>query len=207
MIFRFLGDTHGEVDVIRNNINFSPYPTIHVGDVGIGFDDDIDSGILDIYNNCHGYHKFIRGNHDNLTKIKHHYKHHWITDGTYWSDFNVMFVGGAHSIDKHYRKEGINWWRDEQIHTGLMSLILQRYLEIKPDIMVTHDLPYLATSHMFNVDPIKNDTGNLFETMMKFHQPKLWIGGHWHDRMRCKIGNTKFCVVPMNGFMDIEISP
>jgi hypothetical protein len=52
-----------------------------------------------------------------------------------------MYIGGALSIDKAHRTEGLNWWVDEELSIQEMNSIFDKYIKEKPDIMVTHDCP------------------------------------------------------------------
>ena len=56
-------------------------------------------------------HKFIRGNHDDPQACREH--PYWIKDGLIEND--IMYIGGAWSIDREYRTEGVSWWRDEEL--------------------------------------------------------------------------------------------
>jgi hypothetical protein len=106
-IIRFIGDVHGRFGQYRRMLKGSPHPTIQVGDMGVGFrrwphgeaDQNPPYDVM-----AGGGHRFIRGNHDNPGVCARDTQH--VPDGTI--EGNVMFVGGALSIDKEYRHEGFS---------------------------------------------------------------------------------------------------
>jgi len=206
---RFIGDTHGKSIILEDMMRFAPDErSIHVGDFGVGFPKKGDEKLRNVLNTVNGDHKFIRGNHDCLFKLKHHFKDHWITDGHYDETLDMMFIGGAWSIDWMYRTPGKDWWHDEQIHEKFFDKIIKRYCEIKPKFVVTHDLPASVSYEMFGGHyrtMYENNTNFCLEKMFKAHQPALWCAGHWHDKRNWNIGSTNFIVVPMDKCVDIDL--
>lgn len=115
-------------------------------------------------------------------------------------DRNKIFTfGGARSIDKHMRVEGISWWSLEEPTTAEMMLGLKN-LESEDnmvDYIVTHEAP---TTIAINMDP---------EQMLTKYQPyglskyleviknkvdfKKWYFGHFHDDQEFE--NGKFVLL------------
>ncbi len=99
-------------------------------------------------------------------------------DGT-----TLFAMGGAYSIDKYMRREGISWWSGE-------LPLPQEYREAaanlekvgkKVDIIVTHTAP-TEIIHRMNMEPNMHDrelTGFL-EWIMYEVEFKKWYFGHWH---------------------------
>ncbi len=207
-IVRFIGDTHGKFNTMGIMMQ-QARKSIHVGDVGIGFTKYGDRNIFKKYDTISGDHTFIRGNHDKLFNIKHHFKDYWNKDGSYDADNDIFFVGGAWSIDKRYRTENVDWWKDEEIHEGLFDRILSSYSIIKPSIVVSHDIPKHITPYLYKFgyyDTIYSNTTNVYlERMFYAHQPKLWICGHWHDKSVKNVLGTDFVVVGMDSCIDIDL--
>ena len=63
----------------------------------------------------------------------------WIPDGHYDPNWDIMFVGGAFSVDRHLRTRGLDWWEDEEYSIRELTAIVDRFAAVQPRIMVTHD--------------------------------------------------------------------
>src|SRR5688572_8861392 len=128
-----IGDTHSMRKVLHmiHDNNWTGQNLVHVGDFGLGFvsmEQDIknleavDEALMDTGNHLY----VIRGNHDNpifwdkskgvnLPKLRHL---HLIDDYTVCNieGKNILFVGGAISIDRRPRMDDVpwpSWWADE----------------------------------------------------------------------------------------------
>ena len=205
---RFIGDVHGKFNRCRDIIRDCP-ASIQVGDMGVGFGlilgDELKPMANPPFNSMSkGNHRFIRGNHDNPEVCKRH--KFWIPDGTVEND--MMFIGGADSIDKGFRIEGVSWWRDEQLSQKEFEKIIDVYLTVKPRIMVTHDCPqYIAANFLYNHDPEmleKTTTRNALHAMWFLHKPEIWVFGHWHKSFDQVINGTRFICLAELEYKDIE---
>jgi len=208
MLTRIIGDIHGnwnDYQIITENIKHN---SIQVGDFGIGF-----SGTYwhDRVNNFHssGQHRFIRGNHDNPSKCKQDMVG-YIPDGTIEND--VMYVGGAWSIDRGIRKENVNWWADEELSYTELDKIIEIYSIMKPRVMITHDCPLSVSNEMFvkkgktfSGRQYATRTGQALQVMFEIHQPELHFFGHWHDTQIMKMEGTTFQCIGISDFVDVEI--
>lgn len=217
-IIRFLGDVHGKFQPYKTILKNSPHPTIQIGDMGIGFrkwphgepsaNPPYDAMVA-------GGHKFIRGNHDNPAVCKRHTQ--YIADGTIID--NMMFIGGALSIDKAYRVEGFSYWSDEELSTQELDQMIDIYIATKPEIMITHETPEsIAELMVGTVDPrtkmfspgkldprFASRTRQAFQSMFELYQPKLWIYGHWHIPFDEAINGTRFICLPELATIDIDM--
>lgn len=209
---RIIGDIHGkwyEYHLITEPIQHN---SIQVGDFGIGFND---SYWHDRVNDFHasGQHRFIRGNHDCPKDCRENMVG-WIKDGTVetYGDTTVMALGGAWSIDWQYRTEGVSWWRDEELSYHELDTMIGIYSAIKPDIMITHDAPTLASYRMF-IKSGKNfggktlhltKTGEALQAMFEIHQPKMHFFGHWHNTIEMDIDGTHFHCLDELDFVDFD---
>lgn len=203
---RFISDVHGNHKVYKKLIE-GYTESIQVGDMGIGFGMET---ILDREEIPNG-HRFIRGNHDNPSLV-HAYTDHYVPDGTVEGD--MMFIGGAWSIDKDMRIPGVDWWRDEELSYPELDKLITKYEEVKPRVMVTHDCPTLAAYHLF-VKPNENllnqrvlilsRTGEALQAMFEIHQPEVWIFGHWHRNKDEVINGTRFICMRENTAKDIDL--
>ena len=196
---RFIGDIHGNFNeylaVIDGQKN-----SIQVGDFGVGF--GIDPPVVG------EGHKFIRGNHDDLKICR--TLPGWINDGEVEETrFGpMMLIGGAWSIDWEYRTAGHDWWYDEELNDYEFEALFEKYKEVKPSIMITHDLPFDIKNQIvinkFNGIG-KTRTGHWLQEMFNVHQPDLWICGHHHQNIREEIEGTIFIVLGINAYIDIEL--
>lgn len=196
MKIRIIGDIHGDYiayDKIAEDVTHS----IQVGDFGKGFGPSPEHMSLT--------HRFIRGNHDDPAACKE--DPHWIPDGTTETVNGVkfMFIGGAWSIDKDFRTPGKDWWPDEEISLQDMYSYASVYKEFKPEIMITHDLPFSVSCRLFpKPQNIRTNTGMYLEHLFEIHKPKLWIAGHWHENKQENIEGTRFCVLGINSYTDLN---
>jgi hypothetical protein len=197
--YRLIGDVHGYFDRYEKAIANSP-PSIQVGDMGVGFR-RLD-GLLEgeFYRNpphskmVEGNHRFIRGNHDNPAVCAKHSQ--WIADGTVEED--IMFVGGADSIDKQYRVKDYSWWEDEELSDAEFENIKKVYEYAKPRVMITHTAPTEATStilqwvmgEMRYGEPTRSE--DWFQRMLAIHRPELWVFGHWHHSFDKEVEGTRY---------------
>jgi predicted phosphodiesterase len=213
---RIIGDVHGskyQYESIANlftNANISG--SIQVGDMGVGFSqsdhwhESLNTFMTD--NNA----RMIRGNHDNPDMCRGQMVN-CIADG--FVENNVMYVGGAWSIDRDYRTPGVNWWAAEELSAEQMDQVFGTYCVAKPDVMITHDCPTLAAYHMFVRSGLRTyggstlyltRTGELFQRMFEVHQPKFWFHGHWHHTVERDIDGTHFHCLGEFDWVDFDFA-
>lgn len=203
---RLIGDIHGNLQAYHEICRRTNGDTIQVGDFGIGFD-KTGKFINDqetFYQETGRRHRFIRGNHDCLEMCK--TMKSYIQDGSVFGD--KMFVGGASSIDVHSRTEGVDWWRDEELSYNEWYDIIDRYEDVKPRIMVTHDCPFFLYDEMLQSNKsqaLPSITAKTFEIMLEIHAPKLWVFGHHHKTRVYDKNGCKFICLGIMDFIDIEI--
>lgn len=188
-VIRFIGDVHGKYGPYKRTIAAVPR-SIQVGDIGVGFRRTSaarhgePSANPPHYAMVRGDHRFIRGNHDNPTACR--TQSQWIPDGHYEDD--MMFVGGAVSVDRDQRTEGYDWWPDEELSESELQRIFAVYRAKKPRIMVTHDCPDEVAGILHAKFPAlgtaKRDlfsrTRLALQDMWAADPPELWIFGHYH---------------------------
>ena len=195
---RFIGDIHDKASSYVAIIEESEYPTVQIGDYAAGFNAIRDEHKMSAMVAASGKHRFIRGNHDSPEVCKQH--PYWIEDGTI--ENNIMYVGGAWSIDWYRRTNGIDWWDDEELSIAEWGQVIETYAVMKPEIMVTHDCPSSVSKELFigagkalGSREIPTRTGQALQSMFELHQPKLWIFGHWHfNEMRVMDGTKFICI-------------
>jgi hypothetical protein len=198
-----LGDTHRLslfhrfIDLIPNNSLL-----IGVGDHGEGFglfsEDEKIYNALDQeleWKECKLF--TIRGNH---TKTSYYTENKFpnlknielIKDYTYKTINNkvFLFVGGAVSVDRLGRKEGVDWWSNE----GVEYLSGDKFSGLKKcDVLITHSAPDFCSPVGYDVPIVigwaKHDK-TLIQDLQKERQyltklcdkvkPKLAYRGHFH---------------------------
>lgn len=193
---RFVGDIHGKHDEYLSIIDGCE-KSVQVGDFGIGFGH---KGEPDFINDMlpEG-HRFIRGNHDNPAKCRQ--CSNWIPDGTIEDD--VMYLGGAWSIDAAWRTPGLSWWEDEELPFYQLVDLTDRYASAKPRIMVTHTAPIEIPRMMgFNIGK-GSQTEQALSAMWKYHKPDVWMVGHWHQSLDKVVDGTRFICLDELEFIDI----
>lgn len=209
---RIIGDTHGRVyDYQSYAIHNFKGPTIQVGDFGVGFAGPDWHDELANWQSNNPQHRFIRGNHDNLAKCK--LMPGYIPDGLV--ENHTMFVGGAWSIDRAWRTEGVNWWADEECSYQQLEQLIDVYSIIKPKVMITHDCPTIAAVELFQKHGLliggssakleSTRTASAFQAMYEIHQPDYWFFGHWHHTAHTKIGNTHFQCIGELDYIDFDL--
>ena len=114
---------------------------------------------------------------------------------------NVLFAGGADSIDKQWRDEGLNWFSQE----------VMRYYEYaridftkKYDIVVSHTCPLNCLNWMRTLTDTFNLkrfdlTCNLLQSIFDRAKPSKWFFGHWHRYDTREIEGCEFTVLQMAG--------
>ena len=195
---RFIGDTHAKFDRYQAIANEAP-ASIQVGDFGAGFQPLPNMGPS---------HRFIRGNHDNPAICA--TSPNWIADGT--SENGMFFLGGATSVDKHSRSEGVDYWQDEEVTIAQGNALLDAYEDEalkngRFDFVVTHECPESIALNIFNRrrDKLEDHsrTRQILDAMLAIHAPRCWIFGHWHTDIDVVIGETRFICLSELSYMDI----
>lgn len=219
-LVRLVGDIHGNfneysfytlgVGRTRHMGDVAPPDySVQVGDFGIGFYTPYWHESVNDWMKVHTGHRFVRGNHDDPAMCK--TMAGYIADGTVEGD--VMFVGGAYSIDKDWRTPGIDWWPDEELSYEELDKMFDKYVETKPRVMITHDCPTHVSYEMFiskglgmeNVPVIQTRTAQAFQAMWEEHKPEEWYFGHWHNTRTMTLDGTKFQCLGQLDFIDVEL--
>lgn len=216
-----IGDPHGYFERLRYiAMNFTNTDFICVGDVNVGYGDMCKS-LNDRYEQFDGWNDelkdvgnvmyWVRGNHDN--------PHYWFEDRFNYSNIilvkdyevlnlkkNVLCVGGAISIDRVFKKEGINYWKDENFFYD--EELVKKIENI--DIVVTHTAPDFAipreSSSIVEINSISDDTlieelkterlevSKMFLELTNKDSNKIkeWYYGHFHQSSIEYIDGVKF---------------
>lgn len=198
----FLGDHHGawsELFYIIENKNIENSNIISVGDLGFGFKPkkEYEYALSEKLNNLFKEKNIsfygIRGNHDNPyfftgeNRIKLD-NFELIEDYTIanYGEQTIQFIGGAVSIDRTGRNEGISYWEEERV-------VFKRDECKKVDILVTHTAPSWCFPQTFNemvygwarqdaylLDDLTDERAVMNE-IFKLCSPSFHIYGHFHS--------------------------
>jgi UDP-2,3-diacylglucosamine pyrophosphatase LpxH len=219
------GDIHGDlrpiIDFIQKNKLGKDDCILILGDCGIAWrDDKIDLNFnIDLYekscNEVQLY--FIRGNHENYDilkeyeKVNHnsiHISEHiiYLPDGEYLlNGEKVLVCGGADSIDRAFRVEGLSWWADEIVSKDFIDSILGADY----NYIFTHCCPIsvfnkyqtsLCTLKGLDQDKIEHKSEEILEELFKKVTFKHHYFGHYHVDKQLDDKHT--CV--FNGFIELK---
>lgn len=110
----------------------------------------------------------------------------------------ILFMGGAHSIDKHLRKVGIDWFPEEVItQKDMMNLP-----DCKIDIFITHTCPEELLLDLLPIDARKTvePSNYALSELWKIYKPALWFFGHWHSYLTGVMMGTRWYCLGAPGF-------
>ncbi len=202
-----VGDTHGGIREAQYAVSAAQSNDveliIQLGDFGFKFA----RGFLDQWAvaPCPVY--FLRGNHDDTDWLKERngghltgddpvevaLNIHYLPDGARLKigDSWVAVLGGAVSIDRQHRREGVTWWRDEVTSAqGVADLLQHDFMNTwsKPktvDVMLCHDVPECPNEIRKLIGGYKDDPGSEGNRKMLRHafdylRPSRLFHGHYH---------------------------
>lgn len=209
----FIGDVHSKYRRYKR-IMRECTDSIQVGDIGLGFRRRYGVRAGEWHSNPphhamkRGNHRFIRGNHDNPAVCREHSQ--YIADGTV--EGGMMFVGGAASVDRMHRLEGYDYWSDEELNIPQLNDLIDKFVAVRPRVMVTHDCPeelakiMCAMSGRVEKRHWPSRTREAFQTMWSAHSPDIWIFGHWHFSFDSVANGTRFICLAECEAREIDVT-
>lgn len=211
MIPRLIGDIHGDIRRYHQILGDRDYDfSIQVGDFGFGF--SVDHYPAEIFPSPRDY--FIRGNHDSPESCRQVGQEHHIRDGSYWprgygdGQGGIAFLGGAYSIDKACRKEGLSWWPNEECNDETFAEFIHSVRKWEPELIATHDCPQFIATSMFGISHSdQSKTRGQLQRVWDSYAPKLWVFGHWHPKnvQMLSYGRSVFICLPEFGHVDLRL--
>lgn len=187
-----LGDVHGATQVampiVAKAKGYAPgaVPVLQVGDLGWHPDRPLRTPPWPIH--------FVEGNWDHIPSLLSHTEPtevapNWIycprgsvlrIDGR-----TVGFFGGARSIDRGVREEGVSWWPEEEPTREEAERLMGRE---DIDLLVTHSPPASVIAAMDTAPTEGERTSGIVEDLWRsLGRPSL-VCGHMHHRFR--LGNV-----------------
>ena len=206
MSFYVFGDIHGRLQVSKvtsymNRIQYSEDDVIILlGDVGVCWDGSWrDDEVIKELQSIDCLKLFVDGNHECFPLMYSYPEYKWnggyvheiredilhLQRGYVFTIHGVKFFtfGGAHSIDKYSRTEGISWWPEElpceeEYERAWETLRKNKY---EVDYILTHTSPYEVTLELVS------DIYEEEEELQRFLQEvadnvtfSYWFFGHHH---------------------------
>jgi len=103
---------------------------------------------------------------------------------------NILFMGGADSIDKMHRIIGDTWFPEELISCA----DLENLPDEKVDIFITHTCPEELLYDMLPLYPgkVPEPSNTSLSELWKIYKPKLWFFAHWHHYHEGVMMGTKW---------------
>ncbi len=212
----FLGDNHGawnELFYLINKNNLKDCYIISVGDLGVGFHNkeyplykSLNNEFKEKNINFYG----IRGNHDDPSFFSGEERivlsnFELIEDYSVfeYNNQSIQFIGGAISIDRTGRKEGISYWSDEGVN-------YKSELIKEVDILVTHTTPSQCFPQQFNeivygwaredaylIEDLTDERA-VMDEIFKRCKPKYHYYGHFHSSCSEEINNCRHRLLDIN---------
>jgi predicted phosphodiesterase len=214
-MLRIIGDVHGKYEqyfAIAKNSEYS----VQIGDFGF----HREWVKLNYSGLSTDKHKVIAGNHDDYD-IAPSYGNYLGNYGEYTlNGVKFFFVRGGLSIDRcnrlltQFSTREKTYWSQEELNLVEMMDCLRVYQETKPDIVLTH-VPCSTFSKVMSPDDsilqryrfhlgFKENHQLLGDEMLKLHEPKIWISGHFHQSYCWKNGRTTFIGLDELEYVDLN---
>ena len=212
MSFYVTGDTHGEIDLFKlNKIQFpqqklmtrSDYVLICGDWGGVWSGQRDEKWLLDWYAARNFTTLVVLGNHENYDAIESQFpvtewrggKVRFVRENVIIlergqvfeiDDRKIFVMGGAASIDKESRQEGISWWSRELPSYAEQEEAFKNLeaVDNKVDYVFTHTCPTelvpMLTGHTTFISYYKDPTTILLSAINEQLEFKDWYFGHFH---------------------------
>lgn len=96
----------------------------------------------------------------------------------------IFTFGGANSIDKHLRTEGVSWWKEEEFNYHEANTAYDNLNKIgwEVDYVLTHSAPLSIRDKLFEGNNLykPSSTERMLEAMLRNIKFKRWYFGHYH---------------------------
>jgi predicted phosphodiesterase len=110
---------------------------------------------------------------------------------------NILFMGGADSIDKDERTLGYDYFKEEIITIKDLDNIPKN---TRIDIVISHTCPDELVPEMLKYNNKRNDPSTkALSIILEQYRPKLWYFGHWHTYKKGIIKDCKWTCLNQEG--------
>lgn len=211
------GDLHGDINISKINVKNFPQQKsmignnilLQAGDFGLIWNrekDKTEEYWLDWLDEKNFYTLFIAGNHENYDRLEkyplidfHGGKAAQISEKVFYlkngyiynlNGIKIWMFGGAYSVDKDWRVEGVSWWPQEIPSYKEMQFGLDNLQNTEIDYIVTHTLPKtiveMSSKYVGDIFyekgvypcAVQSFLDNVLQ--LKMHKYKKWFTGHFH---------------------------
>lgn len=204
------GDTHGDLDFQKildwteaTKLNKDKDYLVILGDFGYVWEnkrDNYEKEKLDFISCLPFTTLFIDGNHENHSRLNAMRvvnfmggKAHKVYDSIYHlmrgqvyeiAGKRIFTFGGASSIDKHLRTDGVSWWKEEEFNYREANTAYDNLNKInwEVDYVLTHSAPLSIRDKLFEGNNLykPSATERLLEAILRNIKFKRWYFGHYH---------------------------
>lgn len=210
----FAGDWHGNTGWALHCLDIffkrGIKTVYHVGDFGVWGGNDGQSYLRKVNDRLRKHDMLIivtLGNHENYNmtnkwplneegfQVRNDIERIWIAPrGHLWTHnkARIASLGGAHSIDRQWRRENISWWPQEAITEADVQTLKDNLAAKKwsvVDVFLSHDIPagLDVGPKQFNLSPeIEYESYRqriLLREAYDMCAPHSGVHGHWHKTM------------------------
>ncbi len=107
---------------------------------------------------------------------------------------NVLFLGGADSIDKDTRTIGVDWFPDEVI----TNADIYNLPDTRIDIVISHTCPEEFIPELgYSFGKCKDPSCKALSYVLYKCKPSLWYFGHWHINKTGFTNDTRWVCLNM----------
>ena len=204
------GDTHGDLDFQKildwteaTKLNKDKDYLVILGDFGYVWEnkrDNHEKEKLDFISCLPFTTLFIDGNHENHSRLNAMRvvnfmggKAHKVYDSIYHlmrgqvyniCNKSIFTFGGASSIDKHLRVEGVSWWKEEEFSYIEAETAYENLNKVNwgVDYVLTHSAPLSIKDKLYGNNNLyaPSATERLLEAILRNIKFKRWYFGHYH---------------------------
>jgi len=210
MAFIITGDTHGTLDIDKVERFFGEHEgeyteddyLIICGDVGVcGFSPDVEKETRRILKEIPVTVLFIDGNHEHHERLNDHPVDEWMSGKVHFVESSIIHLmrgqvydidgvrfftfGGAYSVDRYMRTQGIDWFPEEiptreEYEEGLDNLEACGY---KVDYIITHTAPREVAAALGYGEESFDEIAlrRYLQQIADEAEFKMWFFGHFHE--------------------------
>lgn len=210
MAFIITGDTHGTLDIEKVIRFFAEHEDeyseddylIILGDVGVcGFSPSVEKETRQILRELPVTVLFIDGNHEHHQRLNEYPVDQWMGGKVHFIEPGIIHLmrgqvydiegtrfftfGGAYSIDRSFRTEGVDWFPEEiptheEYKEGLRNLEKHDY---KVDYILTHSAPREVAAALGYGEESTDEIAlrKYLQQIADEAEYNMWFFGHFHE--------------------------